>query len=60
MPVIGVEKSNLKGSTNYLEIYRGKSINHTIVKQLGEKLTTNAYELELLSYPSEMNLWEKY
>lgn len=29
-----------------------------IIKKPGEKLTTDAYELEFFSYPSEMHLWE--
>ncbi len=32
--------------------------NEVIVKKPGEKLTTDDYELEFLSYPSEMHLWE--
>ncbi|MGI6782821.1 MAG: MBL fold metallo-hydrolase [Aminivibrio sp.] len=30
----------------------------TLVKKPGEKLTTKDYELEFISYPSEMHLWE--
>ena len=30
----------------------------TVVKEPGEKLLTNDYELEFFSYPSEMHLWE--
>ncbi len=30
----------------------------TLVKKPGEKLTTGDYELEFISYPSEMHLWE--
>lgn len=29
-----------------------------LIKQPGEKLSTNTYELEFISYPSEMHLWE--
>lgn len=29
-----------------------------IIKKSGEKLITSGYELEFLSYPSEMHLWE--
>ena len=32
--------------------------NEVIVKKPGKKLTTDDYELEFLSYPSEMHLWE--
>ncbi len=32
--------------------------NEIIIKQPGEKLTTDDYELEFFSYPSEMHLWE--
>jgi flavorubredoxin len=32
--------------------------NDFITKKPGERLTTNDYELEFLSYPSEMHLWE--
>ncbi|WP_407312425.1 MBL fold metallo-hydrolase [Desulfosporosinus sp. SB140] len=32
--------------------------NEFIIKKPGEKLTTDDYELEFLSYPSEMHLWE--
>ena len=32
--------------------------NEVIIKKPGEKLTTDDYELEFLSYPSEMHLWE--
>lgn len=32
--------------------------NDFIVKKPGEKLTTNDYELEFISYVSEMHLWE--
>ena len=32
--------------------------NEVIVKKPGEKLATEDYELEFLSYPSEMHLWE--
>lgn len=32
--------------------------NEVIVKKPGEKLTTAEYELEFISYPSEMHLWE--
>ncbi|NLK20195.1 MAG: MBL fold metallo-hydrolase, partial [Synergistaceae bacterium] len=30
----------------------------TLVKKPGEKLATKDYELEFISYPSEMHLWE--
>lgn len=33
-------------------------INDAIIKKPGEKLMTNEYELEFLSYPSEMHSWE--
>lgn len=33
-------------------------INEAIIKRNGEKLKTNGYELEFISYPSEMHLWE--
>jgi len=33
-------------------------INEVIIKKPGEKLNTGGYELEFLSYPSEMHLWE--
>ena len=33
-------------------------ISEAIVKKPGEKLETNDYELEFISYPSEMHLWE--
>jgi flavorubredoxin len=29
-----------------------------MIKKPGEKLSTNSYELEFISYPSEMHLWE--
>jgi flavorubredoxin len=32
--------------------------NEFVVKKPGEKLMTTEYELEFLSYPSEMHLWE--
>ena len=32
--------------------------NNTLVKKPGEKLTSGDYELEFISYPSEMHLWE--
>jgi flavorubredoxin len=32
--------------------------NQTIVKRPGEKLISSDYELEFISYPSEMHLWE--
>lgn len=32
--------------------------NDIIIKRPGEKLITNSYELEFISYPSEMHLWE--
>jgi flavorubredoxin len=32
--------------------------NDTIIKKPGEKLVSNDYELEFISYPSEMHLWE--
>lgn len=32
--------------------------NDFIIKKPGEKLMTDAYELEFFSYPSEMHLWE--
>ncbi|MHC1685927.1 MAG: MBL fold metallo-hydrolase [Clostridiaceae bacterium] len=32
--------------------------NSFLIKKPGEKLVTNNYELEFLSYPSEMHLWE--
>ncbi|HZW81876.1 MAG TPA: hypothetical protein VFF14_00460 [Candidatus Deferrimicrobium sp.] len=32
--------------------------NEVVVKKPGEKLSTDAYELEFFSYPSEMHLWE--
>lgn len=32
--------------------------NEVIIKRPGEKLTTQSYELEFFSYPSEMHLWE--
>lgn len=32
--------------------------NEFITMKFGEKLTTNDYELEFFSYPSEMHLWE--
>lgn len=31
--------------------------NQVLVKKPGEKLTSNDYELEFISYPSEMHLW---
>lgn len=33
-------------------------VNEVITKKPGEKLITNAYDLEFFSYPSEMHLWE--
>lgn len=33
-------------------------INDVIIKKPGEKLITDSYELEFISYPSEMHLWE--
>lgn len=33
--------------------------NQVLVKKPGEKLTSNDYELEFISYPSEMHLWEE-
>ncbi|MDP4159360.1 MAG: MBL fold metallo-hydrolase, partial [Bacillota bacterium] len=33
-------------------------IKDIMIKKPGEKLTTNNYELEFFSYPSEMHLWE--
>lgn len=33
-------------------------MNEAVIKKPGEKLKTNDYELEFLSYPSEMHLWE--
>ena len=32
--------------------------NDVLIKKPGEKLITNDYELEFLTYPSEMHLWE--
>jgi flavorubredoxin len=32
--------------------------NDIIIKRPGEKLVSNGYELEFISYPSEMHLWE--
>ncbi|TGE31697.1 MBL fold metallo-hydrolase [Desulfosporosinus sp. Sb-LF] len=32
--------------------------NEVIIKKAGEKITTDNYELEFISYPSEMHLWE--
>jgi flavorubredoxin len=32
--------------------------NDVIIKKPGEKLTGDGYELEFISYPSEMHLWE--
>ena len=32
--------------------------NDIIIKRPGEKLISNGYELEFISYPSEMHLWE--
>ncbi len=32
--------------------------NEIIIKRPGEKLVSNSYELEFISYPSEMHLWE--
>lgn len=32
--------------------------NEVIIKRPGEKLTSGDYELEFISYPSEMHLWE--
>ena len=32
--------------------------NDIIIKRPGEKLISNGYELEFVSYPSEMHLWE--
>jgi flavorubredoxin len=32
--------------------------NNIIIKKPGEKLISNDYELEFISYPSEMHLWE--
>lgn len=32
--------------------------NKVITKSPGEKLSSNSYELEFISYPSEMHLWE--
>jgi len=33
-------------------------VNDIIVKKPGERLTANDFELEFISYPSEMHLWE--
>ena len=33
-------------------------VNDVLIKKPGEKLITNDYELEFLTYPSEMHLWE--
>jgi flavorubredoxin len=32
--------------------------NDSMIKKPGEKLISNGYELEFISYPSEMHLWE--
>jgi flavorubredoxin len=32
--------------------------NEVIIKKPGEKLSSDSYELEFISYPSEMHLWE--
>jgi len=37
----------------------GFGYNHAVItKKPGEKLVSNSYELEFISYPSEMHLWE--
>ena len=33
-------------------------VDEVIIKKPGDKIRTNDYELEFLSYPSEMHLWE--